>query len=208
LLFRAEKEICCVMPTTNSSSSKLTSTLCWVLGFACLAGGYWVLTVPPREAEKKKLASSTEHFLYLLREGMRAYKADFGAFPEREIYGMLEESFVKSLAGLNDKQKVYLIPTAVRTEFLTPMDSWGQKLVFDPSNKGAYDEIVSAGPDGQFGTADDLSSLNARARKITPPKEATIPPKLRLEEKRQPGSATVPGSEEPAAPPAVPTPTP
>jgi hypothetical protein len=192
------------MQSTNSTSSKLTGALYWALGLACLAGGYWVLTVPPKLAEEKKLASSTEHFLYLLRESMRAYKADFGAFPEREIYGMLEESFVKSLAGLNDKQKAYLIPAAIRTEFLTPVDSWGQKLLFDPSNKGAYDEIVSPGPDGSFGTADDLNSLNARAREITPPKEATVAPNLRWEEKRQPEAPVQPGSEQPQAQPSTP----
>ena len=38
-------------------------------------------------------------------------------------------------------------------------DAWGQTLVY--KNDGGAGEIVSAGPDGIFGTADDISSGGA-----------------------------------------------
>lgn len=72
--------------------------------------------------------------------------AELGSVPaSRQILNRIDRSFVKGDVSEDDPLNVY--------------DAWGQALDYryDP-NVGNFPELISAGPDKTFDTADDISS--------------------------------------------------
>ncbi len=84
------------------------------------------------------------------------------------------ESMVVVLRSVPDSRHVLdqLNPALIRSQEDTTdvselRDPWGTVLdyVYDPAGGDTFPELISAGPDKVFGTADDISSKNAKKTK-------------------------------------------
>jgi hypothetical protein len=113
-----------------------------------------------------------------------------------------EDSIVNGLNKSNKLSKVYLDLNSVRLEGITPVDAWGNYLLFDPKQTGDFSRVLSAGEDGQFGTDDDMSSENARQRNIEVPSEVLDERgrSRRAVEKTEAGEAAKKAGDAPAEP--------
>lgn len=152
----------------------------WLLAFALIPILGWILVRPIRNTVLPQLVrEGTDQILAQWRDALLAYKADEGQFPPLEnqlaedgrIMGE-DEARMAALLYRNKAEKAYLDKTSVRLEFAVQgIDPWQTPLAFDPLKNGDQSHIVSAGPDLQFGTADDIDSRNAIQRNLEVPLE-------------------------------------
>ena len=83
---------------------------------------------------------------------LNMYKADTGQYPTSD-QGL--DALIHN-PGIKGWNKAYLDNMAT-----LKADPWGHPYVYKyPSEHGQEFDIISAGPDGQLGTADDLNSWN------------------------------------------------
>ena len=94
---------------------------------------------------------------HILEEGAAAYKKDYDVYPNGS-----DVEIVATLLGQNTRNKSYLRPEF--GEFLDENssinDSWKRPFRFDSQSNGGF-KLRSAGPNGLFDDADDLTSANA-----------------------------------------------
>jgi len=103
----------------------------------------WV--VIPREGPVREPATRWE--LRYLAEGLRRFESDNGRLPTSEE-GL--KALVACPHGLE--------ATWHRQMEAVPTDKWGRAYRYQcPGTKGRAFDLMSAGSDGEFGTADDIS---------------------------------------------------
>ncbi len=114
----------------------------------------------------------TSASIYHIEGAMRAYRDDFGRIPagvNREI--------LAALFGENAREKSYLTTKSVPVHDGQFVDFWKRPLRFLPpaDAENAEPNVVSAGPNGELGDADDITSQLVRdifRAKNPPPAEA------------------------------------
>lgn len=140
-----------------------------VLGILVILAGFVFLATRGLDTQNKR--RDLDGIFLLLKSALMEYHDEIGTFPEqaeydfdeaaghgeflyeklssvpasREILKRIDGSFVKGDVSAGDPLNVY--------------DAWGQALEYryDP-NVGNFPELISAGPDKGFDTADDISS--------------------------------------------------
>ena len=107
--------------------------------------------------ETKKTATSEVAFV--IEDALEQYKADQDRYPT----GADNASVVKALYGENPRKKDYLVKmkSIIRDGQFT--DYWRTPLQIELPATGAA-RVISAGPDRNFGTEDDITSQPARER--------------------------------------------
>ena len=108
-----------------------------------------------RELNDESRETSSD--LQLLGKVIGAY---YRIFQQNPVAGENRE-VVEALTGKNPHKLVFLSPRhPALNEHLELIDRWGNPFRFHPLS-GSIMEFSSAGPDGNFGTADDITLQNA-----------------------------------------------
>jgi prepilin-type N-terminal cleavage/methylation domain-containing protein len=143
-----------------------------VLGIVAVLAGL-VVTLTLRIDNQSKERSLANAFA-LLGTALREYYEYAGKFPEQPERNPANalvhvELMVKELRSIPDSRQVLdkLNPTLVRSEqgivdVPELRDPWGTLLDYVHAADYSFPELISAGPDRQFGTADDVSSKGTR----------------------------------------------
>ena len=94
---------------------------------------------------------------HILEEGAATYKNDYDAYPSGS-----GTEIIATLLGQNSRNKSYLRPEfrAFLNDDGSVSDSWNRPFRFDSQSDGGF-KLRSAGPNGVFDDADDLTSANA-----------------------------------------------
>ncbi len=152
--------------------SSLSQPLCWLIAFAVAAAAAWFLVLPMHQRIlPQMLRTGTEQMIAQWRDAMLAYKADHGSFPPGDLASMKEESWINALHRQNKLEKLYIDKYSIRTRHVVPVDGWDNALFFDYDGTGDLSNIRSAGPDGKFGTGDDIVSRDCPQRNIPVPED-------------------------------------
>lgn len=145
-----------------------------VLGIIAVVAGFVVtLTLRVDNQSKEKALDSA---FALLSTSLREYYEFRNTFPqqtERNSANALAhiELMVQELRSVPDSRQVldHLNPTMVKStigiaDVPELRDPWGTVLdyVYDHGTGDSFPELISAGPDRQFGTNDDISSKSRR----------------------------------------------
>ena len=143
-----------------------------VLGIIVVLAGFVVaLTLRVDNQSKER---SLDNAFALLGTALREYYEFTGTFPEqveRNPANALAhvELMVKELRSVPESRAVIdkLSPTLVKNEegmLDVPelRDPWGTMLDYVHTPDYSFPELISAGPDKQFGTGDDISSKGKR----------------------------------------------
>src|ERR1700722_10579272 len=147
---------------TNSKSTPLSSprsgfTLVELLLVLVILGILAALVLPKfsgRSEQARVTAAITQ--IATFKTALGAYEVDTGSYPRGQD-GL--RSLVIPPAGVGGWHGPYL-------ESDVPLDPWGHPYTYTypgKINSSGYD-IVSAGPDGQFGTADDIYNAGITGR--------------------------------------------
>jgi type II secretory pathway pseudopilin PulG len=107
--------------------------------------------------ETKKIGTSG--FAYVIEDALEQYKSDQNSYPP----GAGNAEVVKALYGENPRKKKYLesMKSIVRDGEFT--DFWKNPMKIEfPPEEGAKAKVTSAGPNGVFGDADDITSQAAK----------------------------------------------
>lgn len=107
--------------------------------------------------ETKKVGTSG--FAWAIEEALEQYKRDQNSYPP----GRDNAGIVAALYGENPRKKQYLESMQSIVHDGEFSDFWKRpmKIEFPP---GKPAEVTSAGPNGEFGDADDITSRLAKAR--------------------------------------------
>ncbi len=108
---------------------------------------FWVFKWP----ELKKL--ETSKFAYLIEDALEQYKSDQKSYPPAE-------KVAPALYGENEREKRYLngLESIVEDGEFTDMWETPFKIEFPAEGVSEKAKVTSAGPDGEFGNADDITS--------------------------------------------------
>ena len=108
---------------------------------------FWLFKWP----ELKKL--ETSKFAYLIEDALEQYRSDQSAYPP-------EASVAAALYGENARKKRYLagLESIVRDGQFTDMWKTPFKIEFPVEGSEGKAKLTSAGPDGEFGNEDDITS--------------------------------------------------
>ena len=111
---------------------------------------FWVFRWPKVQREE------TAKFAYLIEYALEQYESDQKAFPEGD-----DSQIVEVLYGDNPRKKQYMtgMKALIRDGLFT--DYWKNPLKIELPPNGAP-KVTSAGPNGEFGDADDVSSQPIR----------------------------------------------
>jgi hypothetical protein len=116
--------------------------------------------------------SGTAGIAYVIEDALEQYKADEGNYPAETD----NAAVVKALYGLNPRKKDYLVgmESIIRQGQFT--DYWRNplKIEFPPGDRA---RVTSAGPDGNFGTPDDVNSQDLRVKEERSAAPAPAQPK-------------------------------
>ena len=95
---------------------------------------------------------------HILEEGAAAYRKDYDTYPSGS-----GSDVVATLLGQNTRKKSYLRPEfrAFLDDNGSVNDSWNRPFRFDRQSDGSF-KLRSAGPNGVFDDADDLTSADAQ----------------------------------------------
>ncbi len=143
----------------------------WIISLAALPFVAWLFSRVPQKIMPQLVIGGTEQIIVQWREALIAYQKDHGKFPEELQDRNFEQALVESLTGDNPAKKSYLNLATVRINHTVPMDGWENSLYFDPLKNGDLTHIQSGGPDGIWGTPDDIDSKNLRQRNLPPPED-------------------------------------
>ena len=143
-----------------------------VLGIIVVLAGFVVaLTLRVDNQSKER---SLDSAFALLGTALREYYEFTGTFPEQVERNPVNalahvELMVKELRSVPESRAVIdkLSPTLVKNEegmLDVPelRDPWGTMLDYVHTPDYSFPELISAGPDKQFGTGDDISSKGKR----------------------------------------------
>jgi len=143
-----------------------------VLGVIMVLGGFVVVLT--RRVDNQSKENAVANAFTLLGGALREYYEFRGAFPlqadrnpanalahvelmvqelrsvpaSRQVLEKLSPALVKSVAGVADVPEL--------------CDPWGTVLDYTYARNETFPELLSAGPDKRFGTADDISSKGKR----------------------------------------------
>jgi len=152
-----------MQPVGQTPNEKSARWLLWVLifilgvfvglvSFGFLAG--LLLSRSPGPSEQARVTATITQ-IGTFNIALGAYEVDTGRFP-REQDG-LRALFVQP-AGVTGWRGPYVLSV--------PLDPWGHAYVYQypgKLNPRGYD-IISMGPDGELGTADDIYDVNTKSR--------------------------------------------
>lgn len=155
---------------------RYASPLHWLLFALCLAGMVFFIIKRADAYKTRMLTSGTEHLLFTWSDSIQTYEKELGVPIDDHMHPYPDTTFrdlqlTDVLNKGNFNNKVYQEPIASSRLGMQPVDGWQNPLVFDFQKKGRISDILSPGPDGKVGTADDMTSLTARKRSIPLPKE-------------------------------------
>jgi hypothetical protein len=179
----------------------------WFIALAALPLVAWLFVRVPQKIMPVMLAGGTEQMIAQWRDALLAYKQDHGKFPVQKEELNFGESLISCLTEENPLGQPYLDLDSVVIRQTLPMDGWNNPLRFDPDNTGDDAHIISAGPDGIFNTADDISSRDVKQRHlpvpVDPASEGRSKPKTKSAPSTKPApNATPSPAAQPAAEPA------
>jgi hypothetical protein len=174
----------------------------WIISLPAMLLVYWLFARVPRSIMPQMQVGGTEQIMVAWRDSLGAYKKDYGTFPEAMEDRTYEQAMVERLAGENPEKKQYLNPALVRINHTVPVDGWDNYLQFDPLQNGDRSHLRSSGPDGVFGTPDDIDSVNLRQRNLPAPEDPSEDrPKFKSKTKTTAKNPAAEPASEPASEP-------
>jgi len=118
---------------------------------ACVCGGVvWFVYPATQEARQGAAVDVAKTQIGLFEDALQAYRLDLGEYPTTE-QGLMALCFRS--ADLADQTKW----RGPYVEQDIPLDPWGNGYQYELLGPGTF-RIWSAGPDGVFGTDDDLDN--------------------------------------------------
>ena len=125
----------CVLTITILSASVLVLSIC-----------FWIFQWP----ELKKL--ETSKFAYIIEAALEQYRSDQKSYPPAD-------KVAAALYGDNEREKVYIDGLESIVEDGQFTDMWDTPLKIElPEEAAEKAKVTSAGPDREFGNADDITS--------------------------------------------------
>ena len=143
-----------------------------VLGIIAVLAGFVVALTLRVDTQSKE--RSLDNAFALLSTALREYYEFKGAFPEQVERNPVNalahvELMVQELRSVPESRAVIdkLSPRLIKSEegmvdVLELRDPWGTTLDYVHTPDYSFPELISAGPDKQFGTGDDISSKGRR----------------------------------------------
>lgn len=130
---------------SHTPRAKDIRSACYLSALTTCLASWIVLTLTSCSGSERSDVATTQGNMKAIRAACAAYKADCGSLPP-EATGL--KALIDS-PGISEWQGPYL-----RGEI--PRDSWGNEFKYRIANGNPV--IESAGPDGKFGTPDDMTA--------------------------------------------------
>lgn len=117
-----------------------------------------------RAMDTQSKEQGTANVFALLRTALQEYREDTGSFPAQDevyaqtLYQVLDSTpssrqVIKQING-----SLLKVLTRGEREYMLICDPWGKPVKYVYVDGAQFPELISAGPDKTFGTADDISS--------------------------------------------------
>jgi len=103
-----------------------------------------------KTAKKTIVFPAADKFSWIITVALDTYKGDIGTYPPE---GSTLDALVTN-AGVRGWAGPYILNCGTGDRL--PKDAWGNDFKYSLTN--GVPLVISAGPDGKFGTADDLSN--------------------------------------------------
>jgi type II secretory pathway pseudopilin PulG len=115
---------------------------------------FWVFKWPQVQA------SETAKFAYLIEDSLEQYRADQQSYPAATT----NSGVVEALYGENPREKHYMTGMGALIRDGQFTDYWKNplRIVFPSGETEKIARVISAGPNGEFGDSDDITSQSIR----------------------------------------------